>query len=306
MSTNNRIVAAGAVVTRAGEQETEYLLVHRNLRDDWSFPKGKVDPGENLVGAAIREVREETGYAIQVGLPLPTQHYQVKGNNKDSYYWHAKVLGGQFVPNDEVDEIRWATFSQAQTLLTYPHDAEVLQAASQARPSVPLIILRHTQAMKRVEWAASPKGSKAPDSSRPLTAVGRMQANTLVSALAAFGVHHVHSSDSSRCRDTVGPYATARSLSVTLEPTVSEERHLESPEAAKDRVAQIAQISNPLVLCTHRPVLPSVMSALNEIFTVEQFGKHDFDPALTPGSMVVFHRDVEDLNRILKVERHIH
>jgi len=301
-----RIAAAGAVITRPGNQETEYLLVHRHLRDDWTFPKGKVDPGENLVGAAVREVREETGFAIQLGLPLPTQHYQANGIPKDVNYWHATILDGAFTPNEEVDEIQWLSFDAAKELLTYAHDADVLAAAAGATQTSPLIVLRHTQAMKRAEWAATPIGSTSPDAARPLTAVGRMQANTLVSALAAFGVTQVNSSDSRRCRDTVGPYASARSISINFEPSVSEEQHLIDPDHARQRVRDIATVTEPVVLCTHRPVMPSVMDALSEVFAVQLDGANAFNPALTPGSMVVYHRDIRDLSTVLAVERHIH
>ena len=306
MAIGKRIAAAGAVITRLGEHGTEYLLVHRHLRDDWTFPKGKVDPGENIVGAAVREVREETGFAIQLGLPLPTQHYQANGIPKDVNYWHATILKGEFTSNEEVDEIRWVPFDAAKELLTYAHDADVLAAAQIATPTSPLIVLRHTQAMKRAEWNATHIGAASPDSARPLTAVGRMQANTLVSALAAFGVTRVNSSDSRRCRDTVGPYASARSISIDFEPSVSEERHLINPELARQRVRDIATVTEPVVLCTHRPVMPSVMAALSDMFSVQMDGEHAFNPALTPGSMVVFHRDVQNLLNVLAVERHIH
>ena len=72
MAATDRIVAAGAVVTRAGKKEIEFLLIFRKYRGDWTFPKGKVDPGEHLLTAAVREVREETGFAVSLGVPLPT------------------------------------------------------------------------------------------------------------------------------------------------------------------------------------------------------------------------------------------
>ena len=306
MAATEKIVAAGAVVTRIGPSGTEYLLIHRGYRSDWTFPKGKVDPGEHVLTAAIREVREETGYAIELGIPLPTQTYKVEGRLKDSHYWVGKLLSGEFVPNDEVDEIAWLPFEQAKDKLTYEHDLEVLAAAANAIPTIAFAILRHTQSVKRVEWLLSADGLSEVDASRPLTAVGRMQANSLVGALAAFGIAKIHSSDSRRCRDTVGPYATARSLSVTLEKTVSEERHKDNPEKAMARVMDLAGIASPTVLCTHRPVLPTVMGSLSSIFTLVDEAKKAFDPALTPGSLVVFHRDVKDLKRIVAVERYLH
>lgn len=306
MATTKHIIAAGAVVTRSGADGTEYLLVHRDYRSDWSFPKGKLDPGEHILGAAIREVREETGYAIKLGIPLPTQRYKVNGAQKDSYYWHAQVVDGTFVPNDEVDEILWLPFEKAKKKLTYEHDFEVLLAAQQAIDTNPFIIMRHTQAVKRAEWSVSADELSIIDASRPLTAVGRMQANGLVDALAAYGVSTLHSSDSRRCRDTVGPYATARSIAITLEPTVSEERHKDAPDLALERVGELALATGPIVLCTHRPVIPTVMQGLAKVFSLENEIKKAYDPALTPGSLVVFHRDARDLKRIVAVERHIH
>ncbi|MEJ6494357.1 MAG: NUDIX hydrolase [Actinomycetes bacterium] len=306
MAATDRIVAAGAVVTRPGAAETEFLLIYRNYRDDWTFPKGKVDPGEHLLTAAVREVREETGMAVELGVPLPTQTYEVDGAVKDSHYWVAQRLDGEFVPNDEVAQIAWLPFEQAKAKLTYKHDKQVLVAASTAIPTVPLIILRHTQSVKRAEWLLSSDELSEVDASRPLTAVGRMQANALVGALAAFGITALHSSDSRRCRDTVGPYATGRSLAVTLEKTVSEERQKVNPESAIARVIELAENPSALVLCTHRPVLPAVMEALSSLFTVENETKKSFDSAFTPGTMVVYHRDAANLRHIVSVERHQH
>lgn len=306
MAATDRIIAAGAVVTRTGAAETEFLLIYRKYRKDWTFPKGKVDPGEHLLTAAVREVREETGMAVELGVPLPTQTYEVEGKVKDSHYWVAQRLAGEFVPNDEVTQISWLPLAQAKAKLTYKHDRDVLVAASNAIPTIPLIILRHTQSVKRVEWLLSIDALSEVDTSRPLTAVGKMQANSLVGALAAFGVSEVHSSDSRRCRDTVGPYATARSLALTLEKTVSEEQSKVNPENAIARVIELAEKPRVLVICTHRPVLPTVMDALSSIFTVENETKKSFDSAFTPGTMVVYHRDAANLRHIVSVERHQH
>ena len=305
MTTADRIDGAGAVLWQSIDGgEIRIAVIHRPRYDDWSLPKGKVDPGEHLLTAAVREVREETGFAVSIGVPLPTQTYEVDGLRKDSHYWVGQKLAGEFVPNDEVDEIAWLSFEQAKAKLTYKHDQEVLAAAANSIPTIPLIILRHTQSVKRAEWLLGSDELSEVDASRPLTAVGRMQANSLVGALAAFGVAELHSSDSRRCRDTVGPYATGRSLPVVLEKTVSEERHKDHPERAIARVKELAEIPRALVLCTHRPVLPAVMEALSSIFTVENETKKTFDPAFTPGTMVIYHRDAENLSHIVSVERH--
>lgn len=306
MATTDKIVAAGAVVTRTGPEGKEVLLVHRDYREDWTFPKGKVESGEHIIAAAVREVREETGFAIELGMRLPTQTYNIEERVKDSHYWSAELLSGTFLPNDEVDEIAWLTFDDAANRLTYEHDVDVLKAAQAAKKTTPMIVLRHTQAMKRTDWANDIENQNEPDSYRPLTSVGRIQASMLVTALSAYGVSTLHSSDSVRCRDTVGPYASARSLSIELEPSLSEEQHIQFPEKAYARASEISAIESAFVLCTHRPVLPTVMDVLAGKFELAADAKKAFDPALTPGSMVVYHRDASDLSKIISVERHIH
>ena len=301
---DDSVIAAGAVVTREGKKGTEYLLIHRHHRLDWTLPKGKVDPGEHIVATAVREVREETGYAITLGVPLPTQQYLVGDVPKAVFYWHGTVVGGSFTPNDEVDEIAWLTLDKAIDRLTYKHDAEVIKATLDLVPTTPLIVLRHTQAMKRAEWKLSNDSLAKQDASRPLTAVGRMQANGLVTVLAAFGVSLIHSSDSRRCRDTVGPYASARSLALELEEALSEERHTENPKNAHERVRFLAKKPDALVLCTHRPVMPTVMQTLSDEFELNFQIDDAFDPALIPGAYVVYHRAQDNPAKIYGVERH--
>lgn len=299
---DSTIRAAGAVVTRGDGADRRYLVVHRNYRADWTFPKGKVDPGEHLLAAAVREVREETGFAVRLGLPLPSTRYTVEGMPKVSHYWHATALGGDFEPNDEVDEVRWVSLGQAKKLLTYERDLEVLLAAASAPLTSPFVVLRHTQAMKRAEWAASGKSTAGDDHRRPLTAVGRMHAQGLVAALAALGIERIHASASIRCRDTVGPYASARGLPVFAEVSLSEESHSRDAQEVAALVTQLAARPESVVVCTHRPVLPTAMAALAAHF--QPLGEGDVDPSLTPGSMTVFHRDPADVTRVLGVQRH--
>jgi 8-oxo-dGTP diphosphatase len=95
-------------------------------------------------------------------------------------------------------------------------------------------------------------------------------------------------------------------LSIELEPSLSEEQHIQFPEKAYARASEISAIESAFVLCTHRPVLPTVMDVLAGKFELAADAKKAFDPALTPGSMVVYHRDASDLSKIISVERHIH
>lgn len=134
---HGRVLAAGGVVWRAGEHGPEVCLVHRPKYGDWSFPKGKLDPGEDAAAAARREVEEETGLRCALGPELASATYvDARGRPKLVRYWAMTVLHGAFRPNAEVDELRWVSPSEAAALLTYHHDLAVLESflASQGEP----------------------------------------------------------------------------------------------------------------------------------------------------------------------------
>ena len=123
--------ASGGLVWRRAGGGIEVALVHRPRYDDWSFPKGKLDPGESWEEAALREVEEEIGLRCRLGHELPPTSYR---DNKDRAkvvrYWMMEPLDGEFVPSHEVDEVRWLSPTEADRLLTYEHDRELLREVS--------------------------------------------------------------------------------------------------------------------------------------------------------------------------------
>jgi 8-oxo-dGTP diphosphatase len=119
------VQAAGGVVRRDGL----VAVVHRPKYDDWSLPKGKLDPGETFEDAALREVEEETGLRCTLVRELPTVSYDVRGRRKEVRYWEMEVEEETaFVPNDEVDQLRWVEPQEALALLTYDRDREPVLA----------------------------------------------------------------------------------------------------------------------------------------------------------------------------------
>ncbi len=124
--------ASGGVVVRHDGLRPRILLVHRPRYDDWTIPKGKLDPGETDEECAVREVEEETGLSCGLGDELPSITYRDKqGRPKLVRYWlmAAPTPMGEaadFEANDEVDRIRWVELSEARALLSYPRDLEVI------------------------------------------------------------------------------------------------------------------------------------------------------------------------------------
>lgn len=296
------IEAAGVVLVRRGPSGMRVCLVHRPRQNDWSLPKGKADAGELMPTTARRETLEETGFDAVLGAPLRQQRYRVDSGPKTVDYWvaHVRPGGPGFKPNKEVDRIEWMTTSKARARLTYPRDRQlILDAISTPRTS-PLIVLRHAEAMRRSDF----KGNN--DTRRPLTKRGQSQARALVAPLDAFGVTRVHSSDSRRCMQTVEPLASELKSGLVEEPLFSEEIFARRPRTALRRLRSLAARSAPTVLCTHRPVLPEVLAALAQEFSLKVKSPL-LRPSLNPGGFIVIHREVGPRNRptgrVVAVER---
>ena len=281
-----RITAAGAVVLRSGRQ---VLLVHRPKYDDWSFPKGKLDRGEHVTAAAVREVREETGLHVRLGRPLPAQTYPTSKGRKTVHYWIARTTAGDdvsgYVANDEIDQVAWVPADKAARLLTYRRDQRLLaEALEQRKRTATLIVLRHADAWARRAWHGD-------DRLRPLLVAGHRQSVRLSAVLGAYDVRRVVTSSSARCVQTVAPYCQATGAAPELADVLSEEDGGPG-EVAAVVAAELdrAESSGPTVLCTHRPVLPHVFAALG----LE-------DPELEKGELLVAHLRH---GRVVAVERH--
>lgn len=318
------VEAAGALVWRVRQGRLQVALVHRPRYRDWSWPKGKVEPEEHVTVAAIREVEEETGLPIVLGRPLPGLQYALHdGRHKRVHYWAAQVAGRPEGPAlharppfahaaaSEIDRVAWMDAEVARRKLTRRADAEPLDALVKAHAKGRLdtravVVVRHGRARSRAAHGAE-------ELTRPLTPVGRRQAEDLVPLLSAFGVAELVTSPWARCHGTVEPYATAAGLPIgELEP-LTEHAHAHDPQATASAVeALIADRAGQvdLAVCTHRPVLPTVVGVLGDhARTRARAELPTADPWLHPGEMLVAHvataPDDRGRRRVLAVERHL-
>ena len=120
------VLAAGGLLVR---DDGRAAVVHRPRYDDWSLPKGKLDPGESFEDGARREVWEETGVRGQIREELqPVEYVDRKGRDKLVRWYRMDVDGepDEFVPNDEIDELRWLTPAEALDVVDYDHDRALL------------------------------------------------------------------------------------------------------------------------------------------------------------------------------------
>lgn len=132
--------AGGLVVRRTPQAVVEVAVVHRPGREDWTFPKGKLEAGETFEDAALREVLEETGLVCTLGRFLGHTEYQDrKDRPKVVAYWVMEPVGGAFTENEEVDELRWVDLPTALGLLSYERDRELLGVLAAAVDEVSLV-----------------------------------------------------------------------------------------------------------------------------------------------------------------------
>jgi 8-oxo-(d)GTP phosphatase len=250
--------AAGAVAWRPGPDGPLMALVHRGRYDDWSFPKGKREPGEHLLLTAVREVAEEARTQVVLGRPLGVSVYTVNGRQKQVDFWAGRADGPPSAgPGDDVDAVDWLAVHAVRQRLSHDREIRLLDEflAAPVR-TVPLILVRHASAGQKLPDPAA-------DRDRPLDAAGAAAARELARLLACFGRCNVFSSATERCLATVRPYAAAVGTQVRAEEAFTiVAGHRPSDEAAARRAAAIAAAGQPAVICAHREDLPVLLATV--------------------------------------------
>ena len=295
----------------------EVLLVHRPRYDDWSWPKGKLDPQEEWATAAARETVEETGLEVRLGRPLPEARYIVltkAGERADKVvrYWAASVTGGEGVLVNEIDATAWLDVAEAYARLDYAHDRDQLRALVRIHTeglldTWPVVVVRHARAVARSAWTGE-------DPARPLDDRGRERAAALVPLLTAYGITRVVSSPSARCLDTVLPYAVSAGIEPRTRTSLSEEGYAAEPGRAAEHVARLLRRAEPVALCSHGPVLGDVLDVLGSrlalagpdaVGMLEEFVQAQDDRLLKGEALVCHVAGTGADARVVAVERHL-
>ncbi|MFC5339118.1 NUDIX hydrolase [Leucobacter denitrificans] len=294
-----RIFAAGTIPWRivtdeAGKSQLMVLLIHRTKQRDVSFPKGKLDPGESMPQAAVRETREETGLKVKLGVCLGTINYELpNGAEKIVQYWAAKVtpkkaLASTFKPNGEIQALEWVLAKNARELLTYEADRELFDVFMRlTEPGLidtfSVTLLRHAKAEPRSETFPV-------DHQRPLSPTGLHQAEMLAPILASFGPKRIYSSTADRCLSTVAPLAHLLGKGVRERVSLSQ-GFWDTGDLAETRklIGKIVKRGKSVVVCSHRPVLPDLARELVLASGSLPGSYLDEATALPPAGFSVFH-----------------
>ena len=307
--TETAVYAAGGVVWRIVEGKLRVLLIHRTKYRDVTLPKGKVDPGEMLAETAAREIFEETGIRVALGVPVGVSRYRLPSKRtKIVHYWAAEatdaaIRASAFVPNKEIAAIEWVTAKKAASRLSYPVDVEILEhflrlVDEGVLRSFPIIALRHAKAVGREEWDGT-------DAARPLAPRGKKQANSIVGPLLAFGARKIISSPAVRCTKTVAPLANALGRKVEKTSLISQDAWEDGESDARTIVGQRVRARKPAVLCSHGPVLPDILAELALATGTLRGSYLGSASALEPGAFSVVHLSVENPGSgIVAIETH--
>lgn len=246
------------------DDDFELCLVYRPKYDDWSWPKGKNEPKESHRHTAVREVGEETGYAVTLGPHIAQIEYPLENEGKKSisksgaknssqnnnktevvkriHYWMMREIDenaamkrlpafGPIKPAKptEIGNVIWLTPSKARKKLTHDSDRKVLDAFLEKLHDgqteyKTLILVRHGKAESRKSW----QGSEA---TRPITPLGSAASYALGRELACYAPNRIVSSPWKRCVETVATFAHYSSLSIEQIAELTEDHHENKPKS---------------------------------------------------------------------------
>ncbi|WP_314685738.1 histidine phosphatase family protein [uncultured Bifidobacterium sp.] len=280
--------AAGDQGEKPEDHDVEVCLVHRPAYDDWSWPKGKLEPNESHRHAAVREIGEETGCDVRLAAGIGEIEYPLDSEGRTSKslrhssstkhirYWMAPLIDdedrrrrsralGPILAADEgeIDRRLWLPLRQARRRLSHPTDRAILDQfvdrLEEGGGGATLIIVRHAKAEPRKLWQGT-------DAGRPITPKGAAAAYALNRELACFAPTRLVSSPWTRCLETLEVFSWQTGMPIDIAPELTEEAFAADPERAwqvvRGRVTECVRDSSATVICMHRPVIGAMFAHL--------------------------------------------
>jgi 8-oxo-(d)GTP phosphatase len=243
--------------------EVEVCLVHRPAYDDWSLPKGKLHRDEHPLVAAVREVREETGFGALPQLRLaPVEYGLPDGRHKTVDFWLMRAADAppaEVLDPTEVDGSAWLAPEAAVSRLSYSDDRRLVKRVGGLPPITAITALvRHAHAGERKKWNGN-------DALRPIDPEGLAEAERLAVVLALFEPRRLVAATPLRCKQTLEPLAARVDLPIVLDSAFAEPPDTEEiPAKVKVAAARLAELRDggTAVICSQGKVMPPLLALL--------------------------------------------
>lgn len=286
------------------DSAVEVCIIYRPKYDDWSWPKGKLEGNESVFHCAAREIQEETGMPVRLGMFLGHISYPLADEGKKAaipagnkqhmskktgtvpvkhvFYWAAQAVAGTSVGTrpqvfgavsgpdpHEIGGLRWVSPDRARKLLTHSGDRQLIDIFQSAARSglfraQTMLMVRHGKAESRKSW-------KGKEPMRPLTPRGAAAAYALNREIACFAPDGLFSSPWRRCMETVSSYSHEAHMPISALSTQTEAAFADDEEASwRDFLAVMRSCVDPhnphnSAVCMHRPVIGGMLKRMRSL-----------------------------------------
>ncbi|KAB8294394.1 NUDIX hydrolase [Bifidobacterium avesanii] len=323
------VEAAGGILYRWRNDQThdtpeealdaiEVCVVHRPRYDDWTWPKGKLNPNETSRHAAVREIGEETGVNVALGAYLGDVEYPLldEGRNtkrskakgvdtKHVRYWMATPLGAdskqrlrtafgpiQLADREEIDNVVWLSAARARHVLSHPLDRDILdlfvaRVKSGATAARTVLLVRHAKAEARKTWTGT-------DAERPITPRGAAAAYSLSRELACYDPQRLVTSPWRRCRETLKILSWQSGMPLETADPLTEDAFAADPDAAwacfLSQITGALETGRNTAICMHRPVIGGIFGHLRTMCATKALAKRliPSTPYMPTGTAIMF------------------
>ena len=296
----------------------ETCVVHRPRYNDWTWPKGRLNPNETARHAAVREIGEETGLNVALGTYLGDIEYPLLDEGRDTKrskakgvdtkhvrYWMARPLGEaskqrlrtafgpiQLADREEIDNVVWLPVNRARHVLSHPLDREILDLFTDrvqegATAAQTVLLVRHAKAEARKTWTGT-------DAERPITPRGAAAAYALGRELACYDPMRLVTSPWRRCRETLKILSWQTGMPLETADPLTEDAFAADTDAAwdcfREQIVTTLNTQRNTAICMHRPVIGGIFTHLRTMCATKALAKRliPSTPYMPTGTAIMF------------------